>query len=93
MTPFHLFQGRDGNRIASIEDSLGVLLSGAVAITASCYTVNWWCALIIGFTVTPIYFISNWVIRKKLLIDDPLGVASIHLFPGIYGVITEGLLT
>ena len=85
------FPSKDGARVVTIEESLGCILAGAVAITASCYTVNWWASLIIGFFVTPIFFFTNWFIREKLLIDDPLGVASVHLFPGFYGVLCEGI--
>ena len=73
------------------EDLVGCILGGAVSITAGCYTMDWWAAVIIGFTSSFIYFWSIWFVRKKLIIDDPLCVASIHLFCGYYGGFVQGV--
>lgn len=73
------------------EDLVGCILGGAVSITAGCYTMDWWAACIIGFTSSLIYFSSIWFVRKKLIIDDPLCVTSIHLFCGYYGGFVQGI--
>ena len=73
------------------EDLVSCILGGAVAITAGCYTVSWWAACIIGFIASFIYFWSIWFVRKKLIIDDPLCVTSIHLFCGYFGGFVQGI--
>ncbi len=75
----------------SFEDLVACVLAGAVAITAGCYTVDWWAAVIIGFASSFLYFAAVWVVRKKLVIDDPLCVTPVHLFCGYFGCFAEGL--
>ena len=53
----------------SYDNLLGALLAGLVAITASCYTVDIWATAIIGFFASPIFFIFQYVVRYKLVLD------------------------
>ena len=75
----------------SFEDLIACVLSGAVAITAGCYTVSWWASVVIGFASSFLYFWALWWVRRRLRIDDPLGVTPVHLFCGYFGCFAEGL--
>lgn len=66
------------------------ILSGAVAVTASCRTIYPYAAFIIGFMAGFIYYFYQWAIFK-LGIDDPLHAGPIHLGTGSWGVFAVGL--
>ncbi|MBE9222294.1 ammonium transporter [Cyanobacterium stanieri LEGE 03274] len=66
------------------------VLSGLVAITASCAFVSYGDAMIIGIVggalvVVSVYYLDN------VKIDDPVGAISVHLVNGIWGTIAVGL--
>ena len=78
--------------IISFEDLLSCILAGLVCVTGACYTIEYWAACICGVCVVPLYFIVNWYVREKLMIDDPLCISSVHLAPGFLGFFLEGIL-
>jgi Amt family ammonium transporter len=66
------------------------VLSGLVAITASCHVVSVGSAVIIGFIAGIIAFYGGrWLEHKK--IDDVMGVVPVHLFAGIWGTLAVAL--
>eukprot|EP00924_Labyrinthula_sp_SR-Ha-C_P006875 snap_masked-scaffold_8-processed-gene-3.55-mRNA-1 protein AED:0.21 eAED:0.25 QI:0/1/0.8/1/1/1/5/193/503 len=67
------------------------LLSGLVAITGPCATVEPFAAVFIGASVVLFSIpLSNFILYY-LSIDDPLDVGVVHGFSGAYGLIMLGL--
>ena len=67
-------------------------LTGLVAVTAGCATVEPWAAFVIGIFAGWIYLaVSALMIRLK--IDDAVDAIPVHLFGGMWGVIATGLFT
>jgi Amt family ammonium transporter len=67
-------------------------LTGLVAITAGCATVEPWAAFVIGLFAGWIYLAaSSLMIRLK--IDDAVDAIPVHMFGGMWGVIATGLFT
>ena len=66
------------------------VLSGLVAITASCHVVSVGSAVVIGFIAGVIaVYGGRWLEHKK--IDDVMGVVPVHLFAGIWGTLAVAL--
>jgi ammonium transporter, Amt family len=67
-------------------------LSGLVAITAGCATVDTWAAVLIGICAGWFYLLGS-----KLLvyfrIDDAVDAIPVHMVNGAWGVISTGLFT
>ena len=59
-------------------------MSGLVAITAGCGVVEKWAAVIIGV-------IAGWAL-VKFKIDDAVNAVPVHLFNGLWGVLSVRLL-
>ncbi|MEM1058897.1 MAG: ammonium transporter [Verrucomicrobiota bacterium] len=68
------------------------MLSGLVAITASCAFVDMWAAVVIGAVAGILVVFSALFIEETLKIDDPVGAISVHGTCGIWGVLSVGLL-
>jgi Amt family ammonium transporter len=67
-------------------------LSGLVAITAGCGVVEPWAAVVIGMVAGWIYiYTSDLLVRLK--IDDAVNAIPVHMFNGMWGVISVGLFT
>ena len=69
------------------------IISGLVGITAGCHLFTIYEAAVVGFISAMIMHFSNELITKKLKIDDPLSVISIHGFSGAWGTIALALFT
>jgi Amt family ammonium transporter len=71
--------------------SINGFLGGLVAITCPCYWVSPWGAVVIGAgagVVVPLAIdFMEW--RRW---DDPIGAVAVHLFCGVWGTISLGLL-
>lgn len=67
-------------------------LTGLVAITAGCATVEPWAAFVIGITAGWIYLAAS-ALMIKLKIDDAVDAIPVHMFGGMWGVIATGLFT
>jgi Amt family ammonium transporter len=70
--------------------SINGILSGLVAVTASCAFVGYSSAIIIGaiagiLVVVSVYFLDT------IRIDDPVGAISVHLVNGLWGTLALGL--
>ena len=65
-------------------------LGGLVAITAPCYWVNAFGAVVIGL-VGGIVVVFGIDLIEHLRIDDPIGAVAVHGFCGIWGTWSVGL--
>jgi Amt family ammonium transporter len=65
-------------------------LGGLVAITAPCYWVNAFGAVVIGL-VGGIVVVFGIDLIEHLRIDDPIGAVAVHGFAGIWGTWSVGL--
>lgn len=67
-------------------------LTGLVAVTAGCATVDTWAAVIIGIVAGWVYLAaSKLLIRFR--IDDAVDAIPVHMVGGAWGVIATGLFT
>lgn len=67
-------------------------LTGLVAITSGCATVEPWAGVVIGITAGWFYLLgSNALI--KLRIDDAVDAIPVHMVGGAWGVIATGLFS
>jgi ammonium transporter, Amt family len=67
-------------------------LTGLVAITAGCATVDTWAAVVIGIFAGFFYLIgSKLLIRLK--IDDAVDAIPVHMVGGAWGVLATGLFS
>ena len=67
-------------------------LTGLVAITAGCATVDTWAAVLIGIIAGWVYMFASKLIIK-LRIDDAVDAIPVHMFGGMWGVLAPGLFT
>lgn len=67
-------------------------LTGLVAITAGCATVEPWAAFVIGLVAGWVYLAAS-ALMIKLKIDDAVDAIPVHMFGGMWGVIATGLFT
>lgn len=68
------------------------LLSGLVAITAGCATVETWAAVLIGVAAGWVYLAFSKLL-VRLRIDDAVDAIPVHMGGGMWGVIATGLFT
>lgn len=66
------------------------ILAGLVSITAPCPVVEPWAALLIGLIGGSIYY-GSCRLLEKLRIDDVVSASPVHMFCGMWGVLTPGL--
>lgn len=71
--------------------SLNGALAGLVAITAGCYTVTPFGAIMIGAIAGALVYFSVVFIDSILKIDDPVGAVSVHGVCGAFGTLACGL--
>jgi Amt family ammonium transporter len=71
--------------------TLNGALAGLVAITAPCYTVTPFGAIIIGSVAGVLVVLSVMFIDAVLKIDDPVGAVSVHGVCGAWGTLSCGL--
>jgi Amt family ammonium transporter len=70
--------------------ALNGMLAGLVAITAPCYWVSPFGAVILGLIAGLVVFGGVYLL-EYLRIDDPVGAVSVHGFAGIWGTLSLGL--
>ena len=66
------------------------ILAGFVSVTAGCYVVDYFGAVIIG-SIGGILVVFATSILDSLKIDDPVGAVPVHLVCGIWGTLAVGL--
>jgi Amt family ammonium transporter len=67
-------------------------LTGLVAITAGCATVETWAAVVIGIFAGLFYLMGSKLLIH-LRIDDAVDAIPVHMVGGAWGVIATGLFT
>ena len=67
------------------------ILAGLVGITAGCYELTLIQSAIVGFISSILMYYTDQFISKKLKIDDPLSVISIHGVAGVWGTLAVGI--
>ena len=67
------------------------ILAGFVGITAGCYVVDYFGAVIIGL-ISGILVVFAISLMDSFKIDDPVGAIPVHLVCGIWGTLAVGLL-
>jgi len=67
------------------------ILAGLVGITAGCYEFTLIQSAFVGFISSILMYYADQFISKKLKIDDPLSVISIHGVAGAWGTIAVGI--
>ena len=78
-----------GEEVFDLTMAMNGCLSGLVAITAGCSTVQPWAAICIGFVAGLIYFgASKALIAVR--IDDSVDAIPVHLANGVWGCIAVG---
>lgn len=83
---------KTGKYDLNIQVALNGLLSGCVAITGACGTIEPWAACLIGMISGWVYLLgSSTLVRWK--IDDAVDAIPVHLFNGIWGTIATGLFS
>lgn len=70
--------------------SINGLLSGLVAVTASCAFINYPSAVLIG-SIAGILVVLSVYFLDTIKIDDPVGAVSVHLVNGTWGTLAVGL--
>ena len=75
----------------NLDDLISCAITGLVSITGCCYTISIWSSCIIAIFSSIIYFVFKQIVREKWKIDDPLNIISVHLIPGIYSCVMEGI--
>jgi Amt family ammonium transporter len=67
-------------------------LTGLVAVTAPCASIEPWAAVVVGITAGWAYLIGSWtLIRFK--IDDAVDAIPVHMVGGAWGLICTGLFS
>lgn len=67
-------------------------LTGLVAITAGCATVEPWAGFVIGVVAGWVYLAASALILR-FKIDDAVDAIPVHLFGGAWGVLATGLFS
>lgn len=67
-------------------------LTGLVAITAGCASVETWAAVVIGILAGFLYLVASKLLIK-LRIDDAVDAIPVHMIGGAWGVIATGLFS
>jgi Amt family ammonium transporter len=67
-------------------------LTGLVAITAGCATVETWAAVVIGIFAGLFYLLGSKILIR-LRIDDAVDAIPVHMVGGAWGVIATGLFS
>ena len=67
------------------------IIAGLVGITAGADQFSTYQSAFVGFGATIVMYISDQLLARRFLIDDPLSVVSIHGFAGVWGTLMVGL--
>lgn len=91
-TNLYLEERRTGDLSFSLTMAMNGLLSGLVAVTAPCGTIEPWAACLIGM-VSGLVYIAGSALLIKWKIDDAVDAIPVHLFNGMWGIVSVGLFT
>ena len=80
------------HKIISMELALNGMISGLVAVSASCAVCDSYGGIFIGIIAAILYFLSSKTI-PQLEIDDISDIISIYFVNGLWGIIAPGFFT
>lgn len=83
---------KTGNVVFDLAMAMNGSLGGLVAITAGCGTVEFWAAVVIGALAGAIY-IGGSKLLIRLRIDDAVDGIPVHMFNGMWGLLSTGLFS
>ena len=66
------------------------ILAGLVGITAGCYVVDYFSAVVIGL-IAGVIVVFSVAFFDSIKIDDPVGATSVHLVCGMWGTLAVGI--
>jgi ammonium transporter len=73
-------------------DIVNGILGALVAITPTCASVHTYVALVIGIIGSLVACVVNdWLMIKKLKLDDPVGAIGVHVGAAVWGLLAVGL--
>jgi Amt family ammonium transporter len=91
-TNLYFEERRTGEPSFSLVMCMNGSLSGLVAITAGCGVVEPWAAVVIGMVSGWIYiYTADLLVRLK--IDDAVDAIPVHMFNGMWGVVSVGFFS
>jgi len=85
-------QRKTGSTTYDLGYTMNGCLTGLVAITAGCATVEPWAAVVIGIVAGWLYLLGSKLL-VRLRIDDAVDAIPVHMVGGAWGVISTGLFT
>jgi ammonium transporter, Amt family len=91
-TNMYLEERRTGDYSFDLTMAMNGLLSGLVAVTAGCATVEPWAAATIGVVAGWLYLAGSSLL-VRFCIDDAVDAIPVHLFSGSWGLIAAGLFS
>lgn len=91
-TSTYFAQRRTGIITYELGYTMNGCLTGLVAITAGCATVEPWAAVVIGIVAGWLYLVGSKLL-VKFKIDDAVDAIPVHMVGGAWGVIATGLFT
>ncbi|CAB9514576.1 Ammonium transporter 1 member [Seminavis robusta] len=81
-----------GQALFYLRPAINGALTGLVSITASCATLDFWAAIVVGTVAGIIYpFASDFLLWIR--IDDVVDAIPVHLVGGIWGALSVGLFS
>jgi Amt family ammonium transporter len=79
------------NKMVEIEVFAFGIISGLVGITAGCASMDMRTSAFVGFSSAFVMALSDYIILRKLKIDDPVTAVSVHGSVGAWGTLCVGL--
>lgn len=83
---------KSGEYIWDTTATMNGCLTGLVAITAGCATVEPWAGFVIGI-FSGWFYLAGSALLIKLRIDDAVDAIPVHMIGGTWGVISTGIFT
>ena len=91
-TNLYLEERKTGDYSFNLTMAMNGLLSGLVAVTAPCGTIEPWAACVIGLIAGWIYM-GGSALLLKWHIDDAVDAIPVHFFNGAFGLLATGLFS
>ncbi|KAL7560086.1 hypothetical protein ACA910_016144 [Epithemia clementina (nom. ined.)] len=91
-TNMFLKERRTGEYKFDLPSAMNGALSGLVAVTASCGTIENWAAFAVG-GIAGLLYLAGSATLVKFRLDDAVDAIPVHLANGIWGMIASGLFS
>eukprot|EP00567_Pseudictyota_dubia_P008978 CAMPEP_0197464872 /NCGR_PEP_ID=MMETSP1175-20131217/64249_1 /TAXON_ID=1003142 /ORGANISM="Triceratium dubium, Strain CCMP147" /LENGTH=531 /DNA_ID=CAMNT_0043000875 /DNA_START=251 /DNA_END=1846 /DNA_ORIENTATION=+ len=87
-----LEERRTGVVTYDLTNAMNGCLTGLVAVTAPCASVEPWAGFLIGVIAGWVYLTGSWLL-VKYKIDDAVDAIPVHMGGGMWGVLSTGLFS